>query len=248
MRRKMVSPPLASVPRAAACQEHRKSPHPKGAHLKTKLSVCFVEADPALRKSLQQAAKAAGYGSEAFADAGDFLAEFDAKIIFCIVIDAHLPGMSGLRLLEVFQARRIYVPVIFLTGHSDVSLAVEALKNGAQDVLTKPVKADSLADKLDSAHKLYADWKRIEDERRKIARRIETLTPRELEVLDLMVAGMKNTAIAKRLGISRKTLDIHRWKVIDKMAARTWADLVRWRLLHESGPGGRVVMKPGGYV
>jgi FixJ family two-component response regulator len=216
--------------------------------VRTKLHVCFVEADPALRKSLQQAAKAAGYTSEAFANAVDFLADFDVKSIFCIVIDARLPGMSGLRLLAVFQARTIHVPVIFLTGHSDVTLAVKALKNGAHDVLTKPVNADSLADKLDSAHKLYADWKRIEDERRKIARRIETLTRRELEVLDLMVAGLKNTAIAKRLGISRKTLDIHRSKVIDKMAARTWADLVRWRLIHQSGPGGRVVMKPGGYI
>jgi FixJ family two-component response regulator len=216
--------------------------------VKTKLRVCFVEADPALRKSLQQAAKAAGYESEAFADAADFLADFDAKGIFCIVIDAHLPGTSGLRLLEIFQARRIHVPVIFLTGHSDVTTAVQALKNEAHDVVTKPVTADSLADTLDSAHKLYVDWKRIEDERRKIAKRIETLTRRELEVLDLMVAGLKNTAIAKRLGISEKTLDIHRSKVINKMAARTWADLVRWRLLHESRPGGRVVMKPGGYI
>jgi FixJ family two-component response regulator len=221
---------------------------PQGAHVKSKLRVCFVEADAALRKSLQLAAKAAGYGSEAFANAADFLADFDAKGIFCIVIDARLPGMSGLRLLEVFQARRIYVPVILLTGHSDVTMAVQALKNGAHDVLTKPVKADSLADKLDSAHKLYVDWKRIEVERRKIARRIETLTRRELEVLNLMVAGMKNTAIAKRLGISEKTLDIHRSRVIDKMAARSWADLVRWHLLHESGPGGRVVMKPGEHL
>jgi FixJ family two-component response regulator len=216
--------------------------------VKTKLRVCFVESDPALRKSLQLAAKAAGYGSEAFANAANFLAEFDAKIIFCIVIDAHLPGMSGLRLLEVFQTRRIHVPVILLTGHSDIALAVQALKNGVHDVLTKPVSADCLADKLDSAHKLYVDWKRIEDERRKIARRLETLTRRELEVLDLMVAGMKNKAIAKRLGISEKTLDIHRSRVIDKMAARTWADLVRWRLPHQSGPGGRVVIKPGEFV
>jgi FixJ family two-component response regulator len=216
--------------------------------MKTKLHVCFVEADPALRKALQLAAKGAGYGSEAFANAADFLADFDAKSTFCIVIDARLPGMSGLRLLEVFQARRIHVPVIFLTGHSDVTLAVQALKNGVHDVLTKPLKADSLADALDSAHKLYVEWKRIEDERRKIARRIETLTRRELQVLDLMVAGMKNTAIAKRLGISEKTLDIHRSKVIDKMAARTWADLVRWRLIHQSGPGGRVVMKSGEYI
>jgi FixJ family two-component response regulator len=216
--------------------------------VKTKLRVCFVESDPALRKSLQLAAKAAGYKSETFADAADFLADFDPTSIFCIVIDARLPGMSGLRLLEVFQARRIHVPVIFLTGHSDVTMAVQALKNGAHDVVTKPVKADSLADKLDSAHEVYADWKRIEDERRKIARRIETLTRRELEVLDLMVAGMKNTEIAKQLGISGKTLDIHRSKVIDKMAARTWADLVRWRLIHQSGPGNRVVVKPGGYI
>jgi FixJ family two-component response regulator len=190
--------------------------------VKTKLRVCFVAADQSLRKSLQQAAKAGGYGSEAFADAGDFLAEFDAKNIFCIVIDARLPGMTGLRLLEVFQARRIHVPVIFLTGHSDVTTAVQALKNGAQDVLTEPVNADSLADKLDGAHKLYANWKKIEDERRKIARRIQTLTRRELEVLDLMVVGLKNKEIAKRLGISEKTLDIHRSRVIDKMAARTW--------------------------
>ena len=112
----------------------------------------------------------------------------------------------------------------------------------------KPLKLDVLTERLHEACALYVQWQKVEQERAEIAGRLDQLTPRELQVFGLMADGMKNMAIAKHLGISRKTLDIHRAKVMAKMKARTPADLVRWRLLHTSGPGGTVVLKPGGYL
>jgi two-component system response regulator FixJ len=215
---------------------------------KSKLRVCFVDDDTALRNSLQLAAISAGYDSVTFGNAHEFLSGFDSTGVFCIALDVRLPGMSGLELQEVLRARKTHIPLIFLTGHADVRMAVQALKNGAQDVLEKPFKLDDLKDQLQKARALYADWQNLEQERQEITSRIEQLTPRELEVLDLMVEGVKNTEIAKRLGIGRSMLDIHRTRVVDKMKARTWSDLVRWRLLHASGPGGTVVIKPGSYI
>ena len=194
------------------------------------------------------AAKAAGYDSVAFGSAQDFLAGFEPAKTCCIILDVQLPGMSGLEIQEVLQARKTDVPVLILTGHADIPMAVQAVKKGALDVLEKPIKLDVLTDRLQQAQELYVHWQKLERERREIAARISRLTPREVEVFGLMADGMKNTAIAKRLGISRKTLDIHRTKVMAKMKARTWSDLARWRFLHESGPGGAVTIEPGSFV
>jgi two-component system response regulator FixJ len=215
---------------------------------KTKLRVCFIDDDVAVQKSLQLAATVAGYDSISFGSAHEFLAGFDAKEVFCIVLDVQLPGMSGLELQEVLRARRTHIPVVILTGHGNIPLTVRAMKNGAQEVLEKPLKLDVLKDQLQKARDLYAVWQKVERERQQIANRIEQLTQRELEVLDSMESGAKNIEIAKRLGISRKTLDIHRSRVVAKMKARSWADLARWRLLHDCGPGGAVFLKPGGYL
>jgi FixJ family two-component response regulator len=215
---------------------------------KTKYRVCLVDDDAAFRESFRLAAKAAGFDSVGFGSAQEFLADFLPTKVCCLVLDIRLPGMSGLELQEILRARKTHIPILILTGHGEVPMAVQAIKNGALDFLEKPFKLDQLTERLREAYELFAVWQKVEEERQEVAGRMNRLTPRELEVFGLMADGMKNMAIAKHLGISRKTLDIHRTKVVDKMKARTWADLARWRLLHESGPGGAVTIKSGSYI
>ena len=215
---------------------------------KMKYRVCLVDDDAALRDSFRLAAKTAGFETVSFGSAQEFLSGFEPAKVCCLVLDIRLPGMSGLELQEILQARRTHIPILILTGHGDVPMAVQAIKNGALDFLEKPFTLDVLTARLQKACELYVHWQKVEHERQEIAGRMDRLTPRELQVFGLMADGMKNIAIAKHLGISRKTLDIHRTKVVEKMKARTWADLARWRLLHESGPGGAVTIKPGSYL
>jgi len=215
---------------------------------KSRYRVCLVDDDAAFSESFRLGAKTAGYDTVSFSSAQEFLAGFNPAKICCLVLDIRLPGMSGLELQEILLARKTHIPLLMLTGHADVPMAVQAMKNGAFDFLEKPFKLDLLSERLHEAQELYVRWQKVEQERQEIAERIARLTPRELQVFDLMADGMKNMAIAKHLGISRKTLDIHRTKVVDKMKARTWADLARWRLLHESGAGGAVTIQPGSFI
>src|SRR5262249_45095017 len=126
--------------------------------------------------------------------------------------------------------------------------AVQALKTGAIDVLKNSLQAGVVTDRLKQAFEIWSSWRKIEKERQEIAGRLALLTPREMEVFRLIADGLKSTTIARQLKISGKTLDIHRGRVLGKMKARTTADIARWRLLLESGPGGIVCLKPGDYL
>jgi FixJ family two-component response regulator len=210
--------------------------------------VCIVDNDDAFRESFRLAAKAAGFDTVGFGTAPEFLSGFVSTSTCCVVLDVRLPGMSGLELLEILRARRIPIPCLIFTRRGEVQVAVQAMMNGAVDCLEKPLKPDQLTDHLHRAREVFGMWQKVEEERQEIAARISQLSPRELEVFHLMADGMKNTTIAKQLEISLRTLDIHRGKVVGKMKARTWADLVRWRFLHESGAGGAVTIKPGSYL
>jgi two-component system response regulator FixJ len=212
-----------------------------------KLTVCLVDDDAAVRNAFKLLMKSAGINLMSFGSAQEYLAGFEPKNVGCIILDVRMPGMSGLELQEILRQRRVYIPVIILTGHADVHLAVQAVKTGAFDVLEKPFNHELLLERIHKAFEVYHDWQKVESERREIAQRLAELTPRELEVLDLMVGGRTNKMIAEHLGISRKTLDIHRSKVMGKMKARTVADLVRWRMLDQSGPGGATAVRPGDY-
>lgn len=214
---------------------------------KAKLSVCLVDDDAAVRNSFKVLMKSAGHNLITFGSAQEFLSGFDPKGIGCIVLDVRMPGMNGLELQEVLRQRKVHIPIIILTGHADIHLAVRAVKTGAFDVLEKPLNQELLLERLQKAFEVFHDWQKVEQERREISARISQLTPREVEVLDLMVGGRTNKMIAEYLGISRKTLDIHRSKVMGKMKARTVADLVRWRMLDQSGPGGATAVRPGDY-
>ena len=210
-----------------------------------KFTICLVDDDTAIRTTIKAMMKAAGIPFISFSSAQEYLAGFDAKNVGCIILDVRMPGMTGLDLQKIQRQRRVDIPVLLLTGHADVVLAVEALKAGALDILNKPFNSEALMEGVQKAFKIFGKWQKLETERKEIANRLAKLTPRELEILDLMVGGRTNKMIAQHLGISRKTGDIHRTKIMHKMKARTVADLVRWRYLDQSGPGG-VVTIPGG--
>ena len=215
---------------------------------KLKHRVGLIDDDAAFRESFRLAMKTLGYDFVGFSNAQEFFATFEPKKVFALVIDINLPGMNGLELQEILHTRKTAIPVIMISGKVDVTKAVHAMKNGALNVLEKPFDLDDLKEQLQSAYELYSTWQKVEQERQEVAERIARMTRREREVFGLMADGMKNQMIARHLGISRKTLDIHRTKVVDKMKARTWADIARWRMLHESGPGGTITIKPGGFM
>lgn len=199
----------------------------------TKLSVVLVDDDAGVRTSLKFVMKEAGLPLASFTSAKDFLDNFNPEGVGCILLDVRMPGMSGMELQETLQERGLAIPIIILTGHADVPLAVKAVKAGAFDVLEKPFKEEILLERVEKAFALNEEWQKASHDKEVITDRIGRLTRREREVLDLMVAGKKNKDIAAELGISPKTLDIHRSKVMEKMEARTVADLVRWRLFEQ---------------
>lgn len=202
----------------------------------TKLTVCLVDDDPDIRNLFKVLMKSSGLAALAFASAEEFLDHFEQKPIGCILLDVRMPGMGGLELLETLRQRHVYIPIIMLTAHADVRLAVQAMRLGAMDVLEKPFREEDLLALVRQAFARFEKLKNVQSEIQSIAPRIASLTPRELEVLDLMVAGKKNRQIAEELGISTKTLDIHRANIMRKMQTKTIADLVRWRLMERADP------------
>jgi two-component system, LuxR family, response regulator FixJ len=202
----------------------------------SKLAVCLIDEDPDLRTSIKGQMRSAGIPLVSCANAGDLLESYEQKSVGCVVLDVPLPDKDGLELLQALRQRHVFLPVITLTGHADVPLAVRAIHAGAMDALEKPVREEELLGRVREAFDRYEKLKHFQEERQAIAPRIASLTPRELEVLDLMVAGQKNKLIAERLGISTKTLDIHRANIMRKMQTKTVADLVRWRLMERADP------------
>jgi two-component system, LuxR family, response regulator FixJ len=164
----------------------------------------------------------------------DFLDNFNPAGVGCVLLDVRMPGINGLELQHVLQERGLAIPVILVTGHADVPLAVKAVKGGAFDVLEKPFREEALLERVHKAFDVFEHLQKTAKDKEIISDRISRLTRREREVLDLMVAGKRNKEIADELGISPKTLDIHRSKVMEKMEARTVADLVRWRIFEQS--------------
>jgi two-component system response regulator FixJ len=149
-----------------------------------------------------------------------------------------MPGMGGLELLDTLRKRQVFIPALIVTAYADVPLAVRAMRLGALDVIEKPYRDENLLSQVRKALVINEKLEHFQAERQLIAPRLASLTQRELEVLDLMVKGRKNKVIAEELGISPKTLDIHRGNIMRKMKTKTVADLVRWRLLSQADPFG----------
>lgn len=201
-----------------------------------KLAACLVDDDVDVRNAFKAVMKSSGISHVAYADAEDFLENVGERSIGCIVIDVRMPGMGGLELLVALRDRNIFVPTVILTAHADIPLAVKAMRLGAMDVIEKPYREEDLLERIRAAFARYDKLIKFQNERQAIAPRLANLTPRELEVLDLMVSGRKNRKIAEHLGISTKTLDIHRANIMRKMNTKTVADLVRWRLMEKADP------------
>lgn len=194
-------------------------------------TVFIVDDDPAIRKSLRWLIESVGLDVEAFASAQEFLAAYTADRPGCLVLDVRMRGMSGLELQDVLRERGCTIPVIIVTGYGDVPMAVRAMKAGAVYFIEKPVSDQVLLEQIERAIIEDARTRRGRSERRMIHQRIESLTPREREVLKLVVAGRSSREIADDLGVSPKTVDAHRAKIMQKMHARSVPHLIRMSLI-----------------
>lgn len=189
--------------------------------------VFVVDDDPSVRRSLTRLLASAGYTVEAFASAKEFLGREPYAGPCCLVLDVRMPGLNGLDLQETLAATGRRMSIVFVTGHVDVPMSVRAMKRGAADLLTKPVDDRDLLAAIRRA--LAQDVEDLGEEARvtEVRRRVNLLSPRETEVFALVVTGMPNKQIAAALGISEKTIKVHRARVMDKMQAGSVADLVR---------------------
>ncbi|MBI3093472.1 MAG: response regulator transcription factor [Rhodocyclales bacterium] len=190
-------------------------------------TVFIVDDDQAVARSLRWLIESVRLKVETFPSAQAFLDGYDATNSGCLVLDVRMPGMSGLDLQERLAAQRIHVPIIFITGHGDVQMAVRAIQAGAFDFVEKPFNDQDLLDRIQKAIARDADQRGKDAQRAQLRALFVSLTPREREVLDLVVEGMSNKAIANSLGLSAKTVEVHRAKVMDKMHARSISDLVK---------------------
>jgi FixJ family two-component response regulator len=187
--------------------------------------IFVVDDDLSVRESLELLIKSAGWQPELFASAQDFLSRPRPSVPCCLVLDVTLPGLSGLELQKQL-AERTDMPIIFITGHGDVPMSVQAMKAGAVEFLTKPFKDDVLLDAIRGAIDHSRAAFRLDSEMRPLRMRYESLTPREREVMALVVSGLLNKQVGGELGISEITVKAHRGQVMRKMKANSLADLV----------------------
>jgi two-component system response regulator FixJ len=190
-------------------------------------TVYVVDDDDAVRNSLKLLLKSAGLTADTAASAPEFLKAYDPALPGCLVLDVRMPGMSGLEMQQELNMRGATIPVIFITGHGDIPMAVEAMQHGAFDFLQKPFRDQELLDRVNRA--LARDAEKRTQLRHKdiILERLTTLSPREREVLDLVTRGKPNKIVAADLGVSQRTVEIHRARVMEKMDATSLAELVR---------------------
>jgi FixJ family two-component response regulator len=190
-------------------------------------TVFIVDDDAAVRKGLLRLLRSGGYAAAAFASADEFLAAWQPNPVpGCVLLDLMMPGMDGFQLQEALQTAGPGIPTIFITGHGDIPSSVSAMKAGAVDFLPKPFKDEDLLRAVREAVQRDARNRRERAERDVVLRRYETLTPREREVMALVVRGMLNKQIACEFGLSEKTVKIHRGRVTEKMKVQSVADLV----------------------
>lgn len=192
--------------------------------------VFVVDDDAAMRDSIACLLESENLSCRMFSDAGSFLEFCDRQQQGCILLDIRMPGMSGMELLENLKANGIQLPVIFITGHGDVPLAVRALKLGAFDFLQKPFSASELLERVHAALDLMLERRQKSRKQDSLRSNFDALTKREREVMELVVAGNLNKVIGMKLGISSRTVDIHRANIMRKLNVRTVAELVQNRL------------------
>ncbi|MDE2220638.1 MAG: response regulator transcription factor [Gammaproteobacteria bacterium] len=189
--------------------------------------VFIVDDDEAVRSSVRFLIRSVGLQAQVYPSAQEFLAVYDPRHPGCLLLDVRMPGMSGLELQQELNRRGATIPVVFISGHGDVPMAVEAMQQGAFDFLQKPFRDQDLLDRVQRALTRDAESRARLAARAEIASRLATLTPRESEVLQLITRGKANKVVGAELGVSQRTVEIHRAHVMEKMNASSLAELVR---------------------
>ena len=197
---------------------------------KRKPVIYIVDDDDGMRRALTVLMTTVGYQPVAFARPAEFLSKYDANQAGCLVLDVRMPEMSGLEVQQQLNRSGALIPVILITGHGDIPMAVQAMKDGAFDFLQKPFRDQELLDRINTALKQDAQNRESVDRLADLRQRAESLTPREREVMGHVVDGKANKVIAIDLGLSERTVEIHRANVMEKMAARSVAHLVKMHL------------------
>lgn len=195
-----------------------------------KPTVFIVDDDEGIREGLSLLLETVGQACELFESAVDFLDAYDPERGGCLVLDIRMPRMTGLDLQEHLLDRNSTLPIIFITGHGDIPMAVEAMRRGALDFIRKPFREQDLLDRINEALEVDAGKRRQMHDRQQLRDRIALLSDREREVFDCVAEGKMNKVIALDLGISERTVEVHRSHVMKKLKARTLAQLVRIKL------------------
>lgn len=190
-------------------------------------TVYVVEDDEAVRDSLELLLRSDEKPVKTYENAAVFLKDYSESMAGCIVLDIRMPGMDGMELQKKLNEKHSILPIIFVTGHGDVPMAVDAMKEGAVDFIQKPYHEEALLEKIEAALAQDLEQRKTLDEKQEIIRRIKSLTPREHEIMDRMIEGQANKVIAIELEISQRTVEIHRSRVMHKMGTHSLAHLVR---------------------
>ncbi len=189
-------------------------------------SVFVVDDDPSVRRSLRRLIESVGLNVDTYATAQEFLDKYQRGQPGCLVLDVRMPGLGGLELQERLATDKLQIPIIFITGHGDVPMTARAMKAGAVDFIQKPFNEQDLLDAISRALETDAQQRKTRAEQDHVMSLVDTLTPREREVMMLVVTGKLNKEIAAQLGITEKTIKVHRARVMEKMQANSLAELV----------------------
>lgn len=190
-------------------------------------TACIVDDDDAIRDALSWLFKSRGVAARAWPSAEAFLADYGENLRGCLVLDVRMEGMSGLELFDRLQARACRLPVIFLTGHGDIPLAVAAVKKGAFDFVEKPFNDNELVDRVIEALEYDAALRKQRAGQATAATRLALLTPREREVMERILAGKYNKVIADELNIAMRTVEVHRARIFEKMGVKSAVELAQ---------------------
>jgi len=192
----------------------------------SKDTIFIVDDDPEMCNSLQRLFESVNLPTQTYLTADEFLGAYNPQSPGCLILDIRMPGMSGMELQEKLQADGIEIPIIVITAHGDIPMAVQAMKNGAIDFIEKPFRAQPLLDRVQQALEDDARKRWARAEREALNDQLQKLTKREREIMELLVTGKSSKEIANQLSISRNTVDIHRAHIMQKMGIETITELV----------------------